>query len=307
MSEFSLSPYKIRLIDAARKQNVSFNALPQGETFCEFILTFLRQVADLDIDEKLSKGLYSENITNIESRISGLLNSGDYGYNAPIFDTKTKDQVFTREVDHIECIPFYFAFDLDPAFREGIILLQRFHQFGVKTIFEKKLNDYVKGIYPDFNVQITSIYDPDLIEEYLSHRILSLRFLKRELPTDMASYVRNRQQINQSILAESHAEFKITANNNKKLSVKDDLMSYLNGQREGVVEAVNFEFDEIKVEVKIGRSRRTISLESHKLSPIIEISDSVSIGDNGHPIYEEIDRFGQNCLNDYCERYRNIE
>jgi hypothetical protein len=84
-------------------------------------------------------------------------------------------------------LPFYFLFRLPQGADEGLLILQRFSNFGIRRILAYDLNGYFSKFYPDYLIQLNPLIAPEVWKTYLSDgRILNIRFVKFGVPTDLA-------------------------------------------------------------------------------------------------------------------------
>lgn len=99
---------------------------------------------------------------------SGLYESGDYGDERTVIDTLTGEPKYTQEANDAPMIPFYFLFYLGKDCTTGILILQRFKQFGVfglcKNIFEKSF----KQKHPDYNLRMQQLSSSKLVRKALA-------------------------------------------------------------------------------------------------------------------------------------------
>ena len=101
-----------------------------------------------DYEQKMFK-VETENIIveeNEEFRYTYIdINSGGYGIEAKIVNTKTNKVLYTRKKDHAETIHFrvFFAVPKGNDTCKGIIIFQNIGQYGIKTITTDYLRKYI--------------------------------------------------------------------------------------------------------------------------------------------------------------------
>ena len=120
------------------------------ELLKDFCQKYSRKFVLNDSEQKMFK-VETENI-NIEEnekfRYTYIdINSGGYGIEANIVNTKTNKILYTRKKEHAETIHFrvFFAVPKDDDTCKGIIIFQNIGQYGIKTIttdyFKKFINE----------------------------------------------------------------------------------------------------------------------------------------------------------------------
>ncbi len=93
---------------------------------------FVFEVTDLNVNKK-------------DRIIEGIIKTGDYGYEAELYNITT-GATRTRTKDDAELLPFYFLFYF-PANKQadkGIALLQRIYPYGIKSLLNQSLDNYFK-------------------------------------------------------------------------------------------------------------------------------------------------------------------
>jgi hypothetical protein len=75
-------------------------------------------------------------------------------------------------------------------FNMGILLLERFGQFGMKKIFTENMKVYFEQQLPAYILEIEKIIPGDLVEHYLTQgRIISAKFINNTIPDDISDVI----------------------------------------------------------------------------------------------------------------------
>ena len=231
---------------------------------------------------------------------SGIVKTGEYGYETELLDSNSGQPTHRRSVSEAEMMPFYFLIFLPQNTDEGILILQRFKQYGIKTILEKDINDYISSQYNSLELQINPLVPSQLINEYLRNgRILKLRFIRFSFPPDIADAYDTQDHLEE----EGTTEYVISAKRRGSIPrrILEVILEVINGQRSSneIIEIQDFRYDKVKVEVELNGNRRTIDLsDTNKLRAYIDISQSVRLGNDGHPLFESINEKAQELLQD---------
>ncbi|MHC5935484.1 hypothetical protein [Nostoc sp.] len=77
-----------------------------------------------------------------------------------------------------ELIPYYFLIRLPSKVDRGIIILQRFNNIGIKTLFFDNFAQYFKTkISEEYLLDINPLVPKSLIKEYINGRLIKLRLI----------------------------------------------------------------------------------------------------------------------------------
>ena len=192
---------------------------------------------------------------------------------------------------------------LRPASNLGFLILQRTGQLGIKRLLSEDFNQEFSGLYPQFHLEINPLVPEQLVEDYLSRgRITKIRFVRNSIPTDFADFVNSGGNFRQTT---GSMEYSIKVGRGQRISVPVPIRQFLNGERNlnNLLELQSFEYDNVKIQLELGGSSRTIDL-SHlgRLRAHYDVGDDVEIGENGHPLFDSIDGIAMGLLNDISPR-----
>lgn len=224
-----------------------------------------------DIEQKLFK-VDTENIVveeNEKFKYAYIdINSGGYGIEAKIVNTKDNEILYTRKKEHAETIHFrvFFAVPKGLNTYKGIIIFQNIGQYGIKTI----TTDYLKRFIDDeLNLIVTTgnICPEVFVKKLLDNDGLSkIIFYRNNISNDKAD-IEN--------IGYGKEERIITGFSNLK-KWKEKLYSFLNGTNK-IYEFENIDYSGVKFVTSIYGRRRTIDINNiNNLSIIEGIPDDVS-------------------------------
>lgn len=115
-----------------------------------------------------------------------------------------------------------------------------------------------------------------------------MKFIHFELPKDIADRYKGKNTDRWGSL-----EIVFKARRNSVLPLKVELMAFLSGNDKKVgqfyeLKKFNFEAQEVKVDVEVGRQQRRISLGHMSSSPLYDVTDEVEIGKDGNATFDII-------------------
>lgn len=309
MSSIGMSVYGIRVQDRETNQNLSLNNL-EGRTFLrlvnEFVEEYSREYSKVESLEKIFKtekiemDTYSDEKGNeLFKYYFGRVKTGAYGYTAEIVNSDTSLVNYTKSVQDAEVMPFCFMLCIPNGNTlQGILILQNHGIYGIKTVFQNKLEKFIKEKDKNYNIIVGNIAPRVYVRRFLEEGILKkVRFLRYDIPQDNA----DRLQINNGVKFEGYEEYVIHKPIGFLQKTKKDIEQYLRGQRaiNNIVEINHFDYDNIKMDFKLGRKNKTLDLKNIDSVVINEdITDSVKLID-GHPTRDSIKPVLLETANDY--------
>lgn len=243
------------------------------ELLKDFCQKYSRKFVLNDSEQKMFK-VETENI-NIEEnekfRYTYIdINSGGYGIEANIVNTKTNKILYTRKKEHAETIHFrvFFAVPKDDDTCKGIIIFQNIGQYGIKTIttdyFKKFINEEL-NLYTTTGNICPQVFVKKLLDNDGLMKIIYTRnnVLNDKADTDTMGYGKEERII---------AGFSNVKKWRKMIS------GYFNGTNR-VYEFENIDYSGVKFITSIYGRTRTININN--LSIIEGIPDEVtnSFGD----------------------------
>jgi len=312
-----LSGYSLRMNN--RKGNLKFNKEDNENTsklspnifrdLTNYLNTYASDYHDNDESKNLIKikNLNIDDskldICNIEGKlVTGIIETGEYGYSSELVHVPKKALSHKREVDEAEMLPFYFLIFIPNGRDEGIIILERFGHKGVRRTFLNNFGKYFSQSNPNFRIEINPLVTKKLIDYYLNHGGLKkIRFIKFGMCKDFEDAVDLQDH------KESEGYLELTAHAprglNKYLPFKKRIQEVVDRKRgvNNIIELkeYNFEYDKVKIEVEINKKSRTIDLSDlYKIRAYYDITDTVKMAENGHPIFKSIDEIAHDLLDD---------
>lgn len=312
MSSYSLASYTIRVNEQVTHSNVRINNLRDGgDVFVTFrnYLNELKRSASLDeADQKMMRvsSLHTSGRT-----MRGIIETGEYGYESDLYDITTDAVSHRRQNTEAEMLPFYFLISLPTNVNEGIIILQRFRQFGIRKILLGDFLRYFTKAHPNYRVEFNPLTYENLLNEYLDGgQLKAVRLVKFNMPDDIATAFDLQDHFEE----EAYVELVVRSRRNKSLAVLDKIKGALRGARrryleEGewnrLLEIPDFDFNVIKAELEINGKRKVIDLTNpYRLRSYYDITEDVEVADNGHPVFRSIDGLANELLEKLEESLR---
>lgn len=314
MTKIYLSGYSLRVKN--RKRNLVLDKDEDEETKSKtpdnflVLKNYLNIIfSEFDVNKDIRKLIKVEKLkvdnSDKERILSGLIKTGEYGYESELVKVPNRLVSHKRETDEAEMLPFYFLISMPSGRDEGIVILQRFGQKGIRKIFLDSFNKYYKNLYPNFKIEMWPLVTKKLIDYYMNYGGLKkIRFIKFSMSKDIEDAYDSQDHEEEEGYTEliAHADRGL----GKFLHLKGRVKEFLNGKRElkKLIELKehSFEYDNVKLELEVDKTSRTIDLSHiYKLRAYYDITDRVRMSENGHPEFESIDRNARELLKDLSD------
>ena len=256
---------------------------------------------------KIVKANYSVNARNqkllrvlqsgLQNRtIGGVVETGEYGYEAELYDVEADAVSYQRTANDAEMVPFYFLVYLPTQRDEGVLILQRRAQYGIRTVFLQDFTQYFKEFDSTIQVEINPLVPQNLIDQYLQDgRLTKVRFIRFAIPTDVADAFEGGGHIEES----GHTELVVSAGRNQRLPLLGRIRDVVNRRRDvnEMIELHDFGYETVKVELEVAGSRKTVDLSNvMKLRAYYDITSELEVGTNGHPVFTSIDGIARDLM-----------
>lgn len=296
--------YTITLKQVRQDTFFSLDGLNDGNDLLELFKDYLDNLAGFEDDEENSKLFRTVRVNEQDRYLTGVIESGEYGIEQSIFNRRTKRQSGSLTRDDSSLLPFYFLFYLPAGKTEGIALLQTFKQFGVQSILMGYLRRSLKEAFPHIVIVSEAISNTDLINMLVRNsKVLEVSFSQRKLPDDIADEVYrgiDSQQRNVGRITLS-----IRAGYNSTIPLKRELMEMFSGNltpNEILRLDIPFEPEIATVKLNLNGRYRTVSYGAGiDLTPVYDVTDKITVGANGKPVYESLDQAAKELLTDLLE------
>lgn len=217
--------------------------------------------------------------------ISGTYQTGQYGFESEIYNTKKRRVSYKRGTEEADMMPFHFSFyfpqDRNPAQQaRGLLVLSRFNTLGVRQLTIPHLQHYFSLRFPGLKLGISRVVPRIVMETILRDGLIrSIRLIKKTIPSDIADALAesDREKVQE-------VELVIRSKRKSNFSEIDALMRAIDRRAHpsSIFTVDSFKHDNIKLEVEMDGKIRTVDLGNlAKLSSNIEVS--ILPGPNGHP------------------------
>lgn len=295
MKKIGLTVYGISVQDSQNQRKELHNI--HGTTLIDIIKNFadgkINSYTRDDENEKLFtfEQIWTEQVLNSAGQkkyelLYGRVKTGEYGIESELVNINTGD-TYNRTTEQADVMPFGFCIgipngDIDNA----VIVLQTIGIYGMKVSLQEQLRECIKKVDNELKIDIGVIVPRTYIDRFFEHGALqSIRMIRYEIPEDIS----NAMGINAGV-KQTYEERIIRKPIGFMERNKRKIEEWKRGQRSytDVVEIKDFNYDDLKLVFKLGRTNKTISLKNiDNLSITEDITDLVD-QEGGHPTFETL-------------------
>lgn len=310
-NEIRLEAYTFRIREFNKRKDCKnyqpLDSFFPGKDFFQFIISFFDSFKGTHKDNENQKELLSLENKSIkvqkESRlISGIFKSGNYGYGAEIVHRRTGAKK-PMGVDEAPMLPFYFLFAVPVKRNVGLVLLSRFGNHGVTSVFRQEFIQFFRKQYSGFMIDFGGFISADLADEYKNGQIRKFSLKRYNLPPDIAE----RLGLHEYTETISSIELIVRAKQGRYFQkLQEKINRGMNGKNTRFMEVPELDmigFDayrQVQVEAKFGHDKKTFEFgTSPGFLPYYNINDEVKKDAENHPIFEDIDRIAKKYLDEF--------
>lgn len=284
---FAIAPYLVEVIDDQKQPQDLWKFFSNENLHDVLTQYYTANLRNYQPSIKNSNRMFmvSKLCKGTSTSISGIYQTGQYGFESDIYSTTKKKVAHRRLTDEADMIPFNFSFYMPKNTtlgqrKRGLLLLGRFNTLGVRHLTIPHLQFYFKNRFPEFTLKIDRVV-PNIVMETLLKRgsLKTIRLIKKSIPKDIADVFSDGDKDKiQDIELVIHS---------KQKTVFSDLNFLLNAVTKKtppsqIITIPSFAQENIKLEIMLDGRLRTVNLgNSGNLSSNMEIE--IQPGKNGHP------------------------
>lgn len=303
--EVKLEVYTLA-IKKAKDDYISIDSYFKGNSFISFLQGFIKSLDnEMSIAEDQKKSFQfqkdSIKIDGDQRRISGIIESGEYGLNGKMKNIKTGDLTYQKTPDDADIKPFYFQIYFPKNVNKVFVVLQRTGIFGINVVFRKYLEISFQRAYNDLKLEFSQFVSKELARQFIENGGVQEISMKRfNLSPDICEKLGIVEYTNEI----QSFEFRIKTKRGRYIKLGDKVKRFLSNENAAffeIRELENIGFDKnthSSIKVKLNGNSRTIDLsETGQIRPYYDIDDLVK-KDSGHPVFESIHEIAVSLMSD---------
>lgn len=304
MPRISLTSYLFRIKSRSGKQYMKMGSYKENTDFLQTASEYLLALQNTShINSKKQKIIGSAEIHTTNRLVCGTIKSGEYGFACDLYNTENCSISYHREVQDADLIPFYFLMEIPDDADEGIMIVQRFNQFGIKSLLSDFLKDKFKSEHADMMLDIHPLVPEQILNQFINDgRVIKINFTRFTLPSDIADAFDGHQHKEMN----GTTELVVKTSRNGHFPILGRIKECVSKHRplNQFIEIKNFEYDMVRIGVDFNGNLRTFDLSDlYKISPSLDVSAEVELKD-GHPTFTSINTVAERFLDDLSKQIR---
>lgn len=312
MEKILLSTYLIKIQDRDKNDQIlsHFNGTDDFfqvfENYLNSIFQNILATGDLRQTTALHLTLDAPPTVDIENRrIYGYFSTGVSGEQYQIMDVETREEVLNVQRNHAAFRNIFFYIKMPTGRDNGALILQRKAKFGIKTVFKKTINQYIKEQgYQNYTVLVNNIVHGRVYRRMITDgNLKKIDFIKRRIPSSIEEYYRNGgtpEQIPGTLKTSMLSTSAGSLPQNFKRFV-DNL--FTNPDRERIeIEGVDEDFDEVEFELELNGKRKTFYvMHRNRIQPDVDVTSQIELTELGQPTLESLIQQSEELITDIIE------
>lgn len=276
------------LIDIIKTYAIANEKKPSNDPGRESIFYF---------DQIVVEDLYADDGKKEYTILYGRVKTGEYGIESELLDI-TDGSVYERSTTQANLLPFGFCIAVaEGEVSKGIILLQTVGNFGMKTVLQRKLQECLNSLNANLGMLWGQVLPKAYMDKFFKKGVLQkIRMIRYEIPEDIS----NRIGINYGV-KQTREERLICKPIGFLERKQKEISEWMAGQRSctHIIEIEDFEYDDLKLEFKLGRTNKVISLkDTTGLRVDEDISDLVDTK-GGNPEFNSLKEVMKDTAREY--------
>ena len=261
----------------------------EGDVYKFFFFFFGKNTEINDHSRKQRSWYFEKNLNSEPSSLYGYIKYGTYGFESDLIDRKTKENNYRRKAGDLEEIPLYFHFWIPEGSSFGLVAFQSFGSRSCVTILIDAATKMYSEKRKGYKLRFRKLMPEDVKGSgVFSAPVKRLTLIRKMIPKNIED-----KYLSHISTEECELEVSIKAKRKRSLGEYGKIFSLFSGEKEVADKPVlrfnGLEFDQAKAEINFGNKRRTVGLLGYNSDAgVIDLTDAVEIGADGHPLFESI-------------------
>ncbi|MEH6664718.1 MAG: hypothetical protein V7678_07690 [Brevundimonas sp.] len=226
----------------------------------------------------------------------GLVRYGTFGFESALVDRKTKTTNYKRKVSDSEEIPLFYEIWMPSGADYALAAFQSFAGKSCISIVLQRLAEAFSKANSDHLVRIRKLVPTGSSGgAYASAPVKGLTLIRHDAPKSLTKkYLRDTPP------GPIDFEVSIRAQRSGALGKLRDVSRKIRPDDKGVIVHEGVQFDEAVARIRVGSRTRPVKVLGVSTDAgIIDITDDVSFGADGHPTFASIKREAEDILKDF--------
>lgn len=297
--------YKIFVTKKGEQKPLPLNCDLLSEPFNQFLAKFIAVSGEPHSDHERERTWYFEEREAQKDRYSkGHIHYGTFGHASTLRDRKTRAVRYRRKADEVDEIPLYYEYWLPENERFCLNAQQSFSGKSCILYVNDKMKSEFEKENPNFFLRVKKLTAADMKDSpYFAAPVKEITLIRRKMRADLAD-----QLLGDAAPDAVNMKVTVAATRNKTLGPLDRVRAAITKNEErAIISMDGVDYSEATAIVKIGGHPRKVCLfGANSDTGVIDVSDAVIKGPDGHPTYESVRKETRNILSDFCSQLRGF-
>jgi len=186
----SLALYSVRVRNPAERENETLSAILGEDDLLDLFTAYFEKLKEEVPDNEGSQIILRVLKSTVDGRsLRGMIETGAYGIESVLYDRKAKREVYKRTRDIADMLPFFFMFHIPEDTDEGILILQRRSNYGVRNILYDLLSFKFDEEFPDLRLRFKPLILERDMKQLLRGRATQVHYSRYNRSSDIADNV----------------------------------------------------------------------------------------------------------------------
>lgn len=261
-----------------------------------FLADFITSNAAAIQSSELERSWYFQEMESDQSGSRGYVHYGTFGFESNFVNSATKKTNYRRKVDDVEEIPLFYETWCPPKSRFGLAAFQSFQGRSCISLVFHHMGEAFEKANPTFILRFKKLLPNDVAGSlYTTAPVKKLRLIKRNASGDDAS------RYFPGVTPEAvDFEVSVSAKRRRTLGDLGSVTKGLHQNAAGVVIHDGIAFNEAVAEISVGgRVRRVGVFGSDNDAGVIDLTEAITRGADGHPTFASIKAESDVILKDF--------
>lgn len=226
----------------------------------------------------------------------GLIHYGTYGFESDLQDQLTGETNYTRQPTDIEIIPLYYEAWLPSEQRFALLSFQSFMGRSCIQAILSRLKSNFEATNEGYLLKAHKIMPGENGgSAFAARSVKGLTLISRRTTTDITDRLFSGEDADHV-----RVTLNVTAGRKRSLGALGDLLQSVPAH--GIISYRGFEFDDAVAHVRVGNRTRPVGVfGANRDVGVIDITEDVTFGSNGHPAFQSIKVQAYQILNSMFE------
>lgn len=294
--------YRVSVHNRGSQVPINDPALKVGVS--KFISRFVSDHSKIFQNDEFERAWFLEPKESDLGCSSGLIRYGTYGFESNIIDGNTGTEKYHRKLTDIEQIPLFYEFWCPIVSSFGFAVFQSFEGRSCVAMLTKQMKSEFEQINKGYILAFKKVMPDDAKGSVLgSAPVVRLRLIRKGASGDVVE-----RYFHENAPQSVNLELIVKARRNGKLGKLEALFSTFKPGAESVLMYEGIQFERVSAEIRVGKRLRKIGVYgSEEDSGLIDLTDEIEKGVDGHPKFEAIREESKRLIDDFYNVMRGMK